>query len=316
MRVVGPEAVDRALTFPILIEALADAFRGGIAAPARHHHAMPESGGTLLLMPAWTGETAGAGGAPLLGVKVVTVFPDNGSRALPSVQGTYLLMDGGTGTPLAAIDGTRLTLWRTAAASALAARHLARPDAARMVMVGAGALAPFLVRAHAAVRPLRSVTVWARRPDAALSLAASLAAEALPAEASDDLEGSVRGADLVSCATLATEPLVRGAWLRAGAHLDLVGAFTPVMREADDEALHRSEVYVDTPAALTEGGDVAVAIRAGTFDEASVRGDLAGLVSGRTGGRSGPAARTMFKSIGASLEDLAAAAAIWRRVGG
>ncbi|WP_375458161.1 ornithine cyclodeaminase family protein [uncultured Enterovirga sp.] len=312
MRVVTAEEIDGVLLMPSLIEALDRAFRGGITAPPRHHHAVarPDGDATLLLMPAWSAR--GASGE-FLGVKTVSVFPGNRARGLPSVQGTYLLMDGATGEPLAALDGARLTLWRTAAASALAARHLARPDAGRMLMVGAGALAPFLIRAHAAVRPLNRIAIWNRNPAPATALAARLAAEGWPAVAAgDDLAREVAGADLVSCATLSETPLVRGEWLTAGSHLDLVGAFTLGMREADDVALARASVHVDTEACTVEGGDVAVAIRAGTFDRAAIRGDLADLVTGRAPGRTSPDEITLFKSIGASLEDLAAAIEVWR----
>lgn len=312
MRVVTATEIDGGLTFPALIDTLDEAFRGGIASPTRHHHTFPRSGGdaTLLLMPAWTHEAAGG----FVGVKVVSVFAGNAALREPSVQGTYILMDGRTGRPLAALDGTRLTLWRTAGASALAARFLASSETRRMVMVGAGALAPYLVRAHCAVRPIETIAIWARRPDAAERLAATLSAEGLPAHATVDLEGAIGKADLVSCATLAATPLVQGAWLRPGAHVDLVGAFTLAMREADDLALHRASVYVDTPAALTEGGDVAVAIATGAYPAARVRGDLSALVTGRVPGRTNEGEITLFKSVGAALEDLAAAALVWRNL--
>ena len=228
----------RALDFPALIDELAEAMRGGFIAPPRHHHAIERAGeptATHLLMPAWTESASRAG--LYLGAKIVNVFPGNSARGLPAVSGVYVLQSGRTGETLAAIDGTRLTLWRTAAASALAARHLARADAKRLLVVGAGALAPFLARAHASVRPLTAITVWNRRPDGARRLAAALAATGLPAQASDDLEGAVGEADIVSCATLSTAPLIEGRWLRPGQHLDLVGAFSMSMREADDEAL-------------------------------------------------------------------------------
>jgi ornithine cyclodeaminase len=312
MRVVNAAEIDRALTFPALIEALAEAFRGDVTAPVRHHHEIARDGapGTLLLMPAWTG-AAGGSGSGFLGVKVVTVYPDNAQKSLPSVFGTYLLLDGATGAPLAAMDGTRLTLWRTAAASALAARHLARPDAAHMVMVGAGALAPFLIRAHAGERPIRGVKLWNHRPEKATALAAELRREGLPVEATDDREAAVRGADLVSCATLSTAPLVMGTWLKDGAHLDLVGAFNLSMREADDEALRRASVYVDTPAALTEGGDVALGLRGGAIREADVKGDLFALCRRRSPGRTRPDEITLYKSVGTAIADLAAAMTVW-----
>lgn len=311
MHIVSAAEIDRVLTFPALIDALAEAFRGDFVTPVRHHHEIERPGahGTLLLMPAWTGPSTPDG---YVGVKIVSVFPENGARNLPSVLGTYMLMDGATGEPRAALDGTRLTVWRTAAASALAARHLARPDAHRMVMVGAGSLAPFLIRAHMSQRPIRQVALWNHRPEKAQSLAAALKAQGLPVTAVTDLEGAVREADLVSCATLSTAPVVQGAWLKPGAHLDLVGAFNLRMREADDEAIRRAQVYVDTQAAKHEGGDVALALKDGAIAEDHVRGDLFDLC--RTPPRRDANAITLFKSVGTALEDLAAAMLVWRGV--
>ncbi|MFH6783043.1 MULTISPECIES: ornithine cyclodeaminase family protein [Methylobacterium] len=305
MRSIGADEIDAALTPDRMIDALATAFRAGATAPTRHHHAIETApdGASLLLMPAWT--------ADYVGVKILTLFPGNPARGLDTIQGGVLLCDGRDGRPLALLDGARLTLWRTAAASALAARHLARGDAAQMVMVGSGALAPALIRAHAAVRPIRDVAIWNRRREGAERLAASLAAEGIPARPVTDLAAAVGEADLVSCATLSTAPLVRGAWLRPGTHLDLVGAFTPAMREADDAALLRGPVYVDTPDALGKGGDVAVAIQSGALAPAAIAGDLAALCRGEAPGRRSPDEITVFKSVGAAIEDLAAAAAVW-----
>jgi ornithine cyclodeaminase len=311
MLVLSADAVDAALTFPDLIEALSQAFAGDIVAPVRHHHAMarPDGEATLLLMPAWTG-----GEQAFCGVKIVSVYPGNAARNLPSVLGTYMLMDGATGAPLAAIDGTRLTAWRTAAASALAARHLARQDVKRMVMVGAGALAPFLIDAHRAVRPgIEEVAIWNHRPERARELAARLQGRGYAVRATQELEGAVREADLVSCATLSTMPVVQGGWLKAGAHLDLVGAFNLRMREADDVALKRARVFIDTPAALKEGGDVALGIKAGAIAENAVVADLAALCRGTAQGRTDASEITLFKSVGASLEDLAAAMLVFSR---
>ncbi|EIM29064.1 bifunctional Delta(1)-pyrroline-2-carboxylate/Delta(1)-piperideine-2-carboxylate reductase [Microvirga lotononidis] len=309
MRVVTSAEIDRVLTFPALIDALAEAFRGDMVTPVRHHHEIERAGahGTLLLMPSWTGPATQDG---FVGVKVVSVFPENGARNLPSVMGSYLLMDGATGQPVSVLDGTRLTVWRTAAASALAARFLARADASRMVMVGAGSLAPFLIRAHMSQRPIREVALWNHNGARAEALAAELRREGLPVTAVTDLEAAVREADLVSCATLSTAPIVKGAWLKPGAHLDLVGAFNLRMREADDEALLRAQVYIDTPAAKTEGGDVAVALQGGAMAESHIRGTLAELC--RSAPARDAASITAFKSVGAALEDLAAAMLVWR----
>jgi ornithine cyclodeaminase len=310
MRVVTAAEIDAALSFPALVDALAEAFRADVVTPPRHHHTIARDGAdaTLLLMPAWTGAVLGG----FLGVKIVSVFPDNGGKGLPSVLGTYLLMDGETGRPVAALDGTRLTLWRTAAASALAARHLARADATRMVMVGAGALAPFLIRAHASQRSIASVKLWNHNAERARQVAAELGSQGLPVEATENLEESVREADLVSCATLSTAPLVHGAWLDPGAHLDLVGAFNLAMREADDAALQRASVYIDTPAARTEGGDVALALASGAIAVDDVKGDLFALCRGEAPGRVRADEITAFKSIGTAIEDLAAAMLVWK----
>ena len=309
MRVITSTEIDQVLTFPALVDALAEAFAGDMVTPVRHHHEVERPGahGTLLLMPAWSGPATPGG---FMGVKVVSVFPENGRHNLPSVLGSYLLMNGETGEPVAVLDGTRLTVWRTAAASALAARYLARKDASRMVMVGSGSLAPFLIRAHMSQRPICEVSLWNHRPEKAESLAAELHAEGLPVKAVTDLESAVRDADLVSCATLSTAPIVKGEWLKQGAHLDLVGAFNLKMREADDEALRRAQVYIDTDAARSEGGDVALSLQSGAIANDHVRGTLSDLC--RKQPERDDKAITAFKSVGTALEDLAAAILVWR----
>lgn len=313
MRVVSAAEIDAALTFPDLIAALDAAFRADIIAPKRHHHVIqrPDADATLLLMPAWSG--AGSASRSLLGVKVVSVYPDNATRGLPSIMGTYLLMDGATGVPHAAMDGARLTLWRTAAASALAASYLARADADTLLVCGAGALAPFLIRAHLSVRPITRVLLWNHRPGKAAALAADLQQQGLPVSAVDDLEAAVREADIVSCATLAKAPFLQGVWLKPGTHLDLVGAFNLTMREVNDAALTRASLFIDTSAALSEGGDIAIGIAGGVIKADDVKADLAALCAGQHKGRTSPDEITLFKSVGAALEDLAAAQLVWSR---
>src|SRR5665213_1656205 len=164
MRVVAGDELTRLLDYPTLIAAIGAGFSGSLRAPPRHRHTIPRAGAvpaTLILMPAWEEDGGGRGGS-FMGVKLVSVFPDNAQRNKPSVQATYVLMSGETGEPLACLDGETLTLLRTAASSALAASALARADAARLVMIGAGALAPHLIAAHATVRPIRQVTIWNR----------------------------------------------------------------------------------------------------------------------------------------------------------
>ena len=322
MRVITAAEIEEALHWPDLVEALREAFRGGIATPPRHHHTIERPGGadaTLLLMPAWSDFMAqGHADTGFVGVKVVSVFPDNAALARPTVAGVYLLLSGRSGEPVAAIDGRMLTLWRTAAASALAARYLAREDASRLLVVGAGALAPYLAEAHASVRPIREILVWNRTAERARWLARSLHARAGGAYtvgATEDLEAAVRGAHVVSCATLSAEPLVRGAWLSPGTHVDLVGAFTPRMREADDEAMRRARLFVDTRAgALAEAGDVVQALASGAIAQGDIAADLFELTAGSRAGRRFYDQITLFKSVGASLEDLAAAQLVLRRV--
>ncbi|HEY6719432.1 MAG TPA: ornithine cyclodeaminase family protein [Reyranella sp.] len=318
MKILSAAEVDAALDDLALIDSLDALFRAGCEMPSRHHHtiAAPTGPGsadaTLLLMPAWT-----RGASSHLGVKVVTVFPDNGSRGLPSIYGQYLLLDGATGASLALLNGTMLTKRRTACASGLASRYLSRTDARRLLMIGTGALAPQLIRVHAKVRPIEEVAIWGRRPERAQDLARELA-DSLPRalgrpiaiRAISDRKQAVAAADIVSCATLSRTPLVEGDWLGPGQHLDLVGAYTPQMRESDDRAVERARVYVDTRAgALKEGGDVALSLANGTIDEDDVIADLFELARGlQTGRLPGDATSiTLFKSIGAALEDLAAA---------
>jgi ornithine cyclodeaminase len=266
----------------------------------------------LLLMPAWR-----AGAQPVMGTKIVSVFPGNGARHLPAVYGSYVLADGATGQPLAIMDGTALTVWRTAAASALAAGYLARRDAGRLLMVGAGALAPHLIRAHCTARPIRHVSIWNRSPARAEALADGLKG-ALPGvtlTVALDLEAAARKADIVSCATIASQPVIAGAWLQPGAHLDLVGGFTPAMREADDEAVQRASLFVDTfTGGLKEAGDIVDPIRRGVISEEDVKADLAGLCRGHHPGRQNGDEITLFKSVGTALEDLAAAELVWRNM--
>jgi ornithine cyclodeaminase/alanine dehydrogenase-like protein (mu-crystallin family) len=314
VRLISAAEITAALKFPALIDAIADAFRAEITAPLRHHHAMARAGGeaTLLLMPAWTAEAASS----FIGTKVVSVFPGNAARGEASVTGTYLLMKGDTGEPLAAIDGRVFTLWRTAASSALAARFLAREDATHLLMIGAGALAPYLIRAHASVRPIRKIAVWNRARKRAETLAAELSLEGFDTRAADDLETEIRAADIVSCATLSPAPLVHGNWLQAGTHLDLVGGFKPTMREADDKTLRRARIYVDTRAgALKEAGDIVDPLRRGVIRERDIRGDLFDLCRGHVKGRESASEITLFKSVGTAIEDLATAMLIWSRLG-
>jgi len=287
-----------------LIDALMRAFQEDYQVPDRQHYAVggplnPKD--TLLVMPAWR-----VGGC--LGVKLVTVFPRNARQGESAIHATYALFDAATGLPLAVLDGTELTRRRTAAASALAARYLARPDATRLLMVGTGGLAPHVIESHAAARPISSVRVWGRRIEAAETVARGFADRPYVVEAVSDLQAAVRWADIISCATLSETPIVHGDWLRPGQHLDLIGSFTPAMREADDGALQRAGIYVDTrAAALAESGELLHGFASGVISAADVRGELSDLVRGTVVGRRSAEEITLFKSVGCAIEDLAAA---------
>ena len=303
MRQLSAEDIDRWLDYPSLIEAVRDIFKSDAVAPERHHHQVPVPAGddaTLLLMPAWrVGEH--------VGVKIATVFPDNGERNLPAVMASYMLLDGNTGEPRALIEGMSLTRRRTAAASALAASFLAREDAASLLMVGTGALAPQLVEAHATVRPIEKVWIWGRTSAKAAAVAGQLSRPGLEVVPTEAIEIAAQQADVISCATLTFEPLVFGEWLKPGTHLDLVGGFTPERREADDEAVRRSRIFVDTRGALEEAGDLAQPIEDGLLRPEDVVADLFELCRGEARGRESAEEITLFKSVGHALEDLAAA---------
>jgi ornithine cyclodeaminase len=259
---------------------------------------------TSLLMPAWAFAVDGRG---RYGVKIINVAPGNRARGLPGLHGSYLLHDAATGVPLALLDGDELTARRTAAASALAASWLARAEADHLLVVGAGRVAALLPPAYREVRELRHVTVWARRREAAVALAERWRAQGLPAAAAGALDDAVAAADIVSCATLATEPVIPGRFLPPGSHLDLIGSFTPQMREADDDAFRGAAVWVDTDEALRKSGDLLGPLQRGVLRAEDVRGTLEALARGTAPGRRNDTERTVFKSVGTALEDLAAA---------
>ena len=316
MRFFDGAAVDAALSYPALVDILEAAFINGAIAPPRHHHGVALDGrpeATLLLMPAWQARAAGSASAGrFMGVKTVTVFPDNDTLGKPAVFGTYVLMSAESGEALAVMDATRLTAWRTAAASALASRSLSRPDSARLLMVGAGALAPFLIRAHASVRPIREIMIWNRSQPRAQALVATLAKFAMTATIVADLASAAAQADVISTATLSSEPLIQGAWLKPGTHLDCVGAFKASMRETDDDVVRQARIFVDTrPGAFGEAGDILQPLQAGVIVKDAVQGDLFDLCRHTVAGRGSADEITLFKSVGASIEDLAAAVAVY-----
>ncbi|HQR12537.1 MAG TPA: ornithine cyclodeaminase family protein [Casimicrobiaceae bacterium] len=301
-------AVRARLTWPRMLAALDEALRAEVHAPLRAHHTIDVPGmpaASLLLMPAWrTGRH--------VGVKLVTVFPGNASRNERAVAAVYVLFDAVRGKPVGMLDGEELTARRTAGASAYAAERLARRDSRHLVMVGAGLQCRGLIEAHRHVRPIERVTIWSRTLAHAEQTAKECAQAGVPAHATDDLEAAVASADIVSCATLSTSPLVLGRWLAPGTHVDLVGAFKRHMRETDDEVMRRADlIVVDArDAALAEGGDVVLAIESGAISPSSVAAELRDFAQGTHRGRTRDDEITVFKSVGFALEDLAAAEAV------
>ncbi len=298
-----------ALPWDACAAALEAAFVAGACVPVRHAHALSDQD-TLLLMPAWDNE--------LILTKLVTVMPG----AAHTVQATVVALDRATGAVRAVMDGEALTLRRTAATSALAARALCAPAPKTLLMVGTGRLAEWLVRAHVALVPgIVRVLVWGRRPERARALAGRLAAlhpgPSIEFDSVASLEAASRLANLISCATTSTEPLVRAEWLAEGTHLDLVGGFKPGMREVDDAAVARARVVVDTYAgALSEAGDLVQPMQRGVIDRDHVRAELAEVLRRERVVRQSAADVTLFKSVGTALEDLAAARCVLDAMGG
>lgn len=303
MRVFGAEEVHALLDYPGLIDALEQHHRRDVDAVHSTVLEQPAGEGVahFLALPAWQRGRA-------IGAKLVTVFPENekNGSGLPSVQGVYVLFDGVDGRPLACIDGTVLTLRKTAADSGLGARFLAREDAGRMLMVGAGALGPHLIEAHRAARPsIAHVDIWNRTPARAEALADRLAGQGFEVRATADLESAAREADVICCATMATEPLISGDWLRPGAHLDLVGSYRPDMRECDDAAIHRASVFTDSPwSAVTDSGEIVSAMASGALTREGVRATLFELSRGERPGRESDGEITLFKNGGGGHLDL------------
>ena len=299
------EELHSTLNYPELVAALRQGFTKNYLVPPRMHlnydHSPQKAPNTILLMPAVkSGEDAG--------VKIITVVPENGRIGLPGIQGIYYLMDATTGSPKALLEARSLTNWRTAAASALASTYLSREESQRLLMVGTGSLAPYLIEAHAAVRPIRSLFIYGRNQEKVLKLAKQFSGQFQQIEVVTDLAAAVPQADIISLATFSPTPLIHGSWLRPGQHVDLVGSYQPDMREADDEVISRGRVFVDDlEMAPRESGDLAIPLATGIITMDDLQGDLFGLSQNKVQGRKTDEEITVFKSVGHALEDLVAA---------
>lgn len=292
--------------FPELISALKKGFSSEeIIVPKRHHHDFPNPStgvdSSLLLMPAWHPGMES-------GVKIATVSPENDRYGLPSIQAIYILMNALTGAPKAMLEGKSLTVKRTAAASALASSYLSKENASSLLMIGTGALSTNLILAHASIRPIQKVFVWGRNLEKAQIICNELKDQDFEIKAVQTIEEKISEVDIVSCATLSKTPLVLGKYLKAGQHIDLVGAYKTDMREADDETITKASVFVDTfQGGLKESGDIVIPLENGTLKKSAIKGDLFSLSANKSKGRTSEEEITVFKSVGHALEDLVAA---------
>lgn len=305
MLLLDAETIRHLVSISRVIAALEQAFRDGCNTPPRQVLQMPGAGEekSLLVMPVFGRHGDAA-------VKLVTVFPRNPAKGLPTIQGAIVVF-ATSGAPEAVLDGSTVTQLRTGAASALASKYLSRPDSSHLVLIGTGALAPALAAAHCAVRPITRISVWGRRPErAAATVAAvrSVVSSAIHIAACTELRDAVVNADIVSCATSSTAPVLQGKWLKPGTFVDLVGSFSPTKRESDDDVVRTARIFVDTfEGALSEAGDLVDPLNRGVIARHDIQGELADLVKGRVTGRLDSQQITLFKSVGTALEDLATA---------
>ncbi len=310
MKFFDADQVHNTLPYEILVPALIRQHLNDVDHSDSICQQLPNGAGDsdiFLSLPAWQGGRA-------LGAKLVTLFPANefNGSGLPSVQAVFVLFDGANGRPEAVMDGTALTLRKTAADSAAGSFFLSRKDAKSLLVVGAGAMAPHLAMAHCAVRAgIERVELWNRTRSRAETLVTSLELPGVEVTVSDDLESSARRADIISCATMATEPLIRGNWLQPGAHLDLVGSFRPDMHECDTAALTRATIFVDSPwSALEDCGEILTALEQGAISRGDIRATLFDLARDKHTGRSTDDEITVFKNGGGGHLDLMVAQVI------
>lgn len=309
MVIFNDEQVKAALGYDKLVGALKEIFCSNYKMPLRHHHfyeTAEKNENALILMPAWNDE--------FLGVKQVVVSPLNYQKELPAIHAFYTLMNASTGEQLAIMNAAELTSRRTACTSALAAKYLAPIQAKNLLVIGGGKVAKHLIAAHKTVRKYEKVSVWMRNEDKLNQFIKELEFDGHEVEKVIDLEKAVRAADVISCATLSPTPLFNGEWIKAGTHLDLIGSHKPDTREVDDEAIIKSNIYVDSRlGALHETGELAIPIANGIFKETNVKADIAELCRGKHLGRESENEITLFKSAGLAIEDLAAALLVYKQ---
>jgi ornithine cyclodeaminase len=302
MQFFDQAAVARALPYPALIDALAAGLQQPIESPVRSVYTPNDDSSTVLIMPAWKAHEA-------MGVKLVSIWPGNSANGKSAVSAVYVLISCEDGNPVAVLDGTELTLRRTAAAAALAARILARKSSQTLAILGTGSLSAPMAVAHASVMDFKRILVWGRDAKKVQAVVNSLAEQGISAQVSPDLQATLAEADVVSAASTATEPFIRNDWVRPGTHLGLIGAFTPTMAEAEPALMARAQVFADNrEAILQKGGEVLQAIQQGLIAASDIQAELAEIAAQpRKPWRHSDNAITVFKSVGFASLDLIAA---------
>lgn len=307
MQFFDQSAVQQALPYSLLIDAIAAGLQDPIESPARSHYEPNHDESTVLIMPAWKSQN-------MMGVKLVSVWPGNSAIGQSAVSAVYVLISCHTGNPIAVLDGTELTLRRTAATAALGARILARKNSETLLVVGTGALSVPMVQAHTSAMPFKRVLIWGRTAANAQAIVERLALLGIQAEAATDLQSTLAIADVVAVATTASKPFIRSAWIQPGTHVGLIGAFTVNMSEAEPALIARAQVFADhREAVLEKGGEVLHAIQQGLIAPSDIIAELAQLTLApdadwRTDGH----AITVFKSVGFASLDLIAAEMVFK----
>ena len=302
--------IESALTYPVLVDELRRAFANMDAVTPQRSHIKYDGrndsdASTLLLMPSWVSNER-------VGVKIVTVSPENGRYQMPAIHGVYVLFDATSGECTHVFDAAPITTKRTAATSALASSFLSRTNSETMLMVGTGSLAPELIKAHASVRPIKKIWVWGRDFNKAIRVAEESFPGDLVVEPVRNLEEFCSKADIISCATLSKEPLLRGMLIKKGQHIDLVGSYLPTTREADDDLIRKAAIFIDHAGAMKESGDLFIPLQSNVISSSAIRADLHELSNHTKEGRRDQDEVTLFKSVGHAMEDLVAAQIISR----
>lgn len=312
MQVIDKHQVHQTLNFKLLIEALNEGFAEKHTMPARQVFELEPgdpSHNAFAVLPAWNEQ--------VIGVKAFTYFPENSQQGFESLYSKIMLFKRKTGEPMALVDGTSITLWRTACVSALASRYLSRSDASKLLFIGTGNLAPYMIAAHMSVRPISQVNIWGRDIKKAKELASSMQEKYSDVnfDIVDDIQSYAENADIISCATGSPTPLVYGNWLKPGCHVDLIGNHNADKRECDSEAIIRSQVFVDSQKnVLNEAGELLLPIAEGVIDKKHVKAELSELASGILPGRKKADDITLFKSVGTALSDLITANLVFKLV--